>query len=44
LSVIGEITTPILRGRVLVVLLKQQREIEHRVGVVWRKLIGRSYR
>jgi hypothetical protein len=45
LSVIGEIALPILRGlRVLVVPLKEQREIEDRVGIIRRKLIGWSYR
>jgi hypothetical protein len=34
LSVIGKIAPPVLRGlRVLVVSLKQQREIEHRISV-----------
>ncbi len=37
LSVICEIAPPVLRRlRVLVVSLKHQREIKHRIGVVWR--------
>jgi hypothetical protein len=37
LSVIGKVVPPVLRRlRVLVVSLKQQREIKHRIGVFWR--------
>lgn len=34
IDVVGEIAPPVLRGlRVLIVSLKQEREIEHRIGV-----------